>query len=112
MLKYHSNCTSQANAFDLVVTLCSVFEPKHLNAFNSSRAILATTLEEKPLEENFREQSGIASPWYVYRTKASAYGGGLELDYAMFGDIWTKCWGAHAWFNSVLEQPCECEGHK
>jgi len=35
----------------------------------------------------------------------------LELDDLVFGNSWTKYWGAHAWFNSDPELPCECEGH-
>jgi hypothetical protein len=59
----------------------------------------------------FWEQSDVPSPWNLYWTEAAANGGGLELDDPVFGDNWTRYWGAHSWFNCDPEKPCYCEGH-
>jgi len=68
------------------------------------------SLEEEPLTTEFWGQFNDPSPWSVYGAETTAYGGGLELDNPVFGNSWTKYWGAHAWFDCDPEQPCECEG--
>jgi len=47
----------------------------------------------------------------TYWTEAAAYREGLELDYIVFGNRWTKYWGALTWFDCDPELPCECEEH-
>jgi len=39
------------------------------------------------------------------------YGGGLELNDPVFGNSWTRYWGAHSWFNCEVDTPCWCEGY-
>jgi hypothetical protein len=48
------------NWFDVAGTPCHVFEPEPLNAFESIKAIHATTFEEEPLETHFWVQSGVS----------------------------------------------------
>jgi len=110
MLKYKSNYTSRISWFDLPKTLHPVFEPEPFDAFDSIGAVLASTLEEQSLHSYVWEQSDVPYPRNHYWTKAAVYGGGLELDHPLFGDSWTKYWGAHPWFNCDSEQPWECEG--
>ena len=35
----------------------------------------------------------------------------MEVDDTVFGNSWTKYWGAHTGFDCDPEVPCECEGH-
>jgi len=93
---------------ELIVQVC---EPNHLNAIDSIGAIVATTLEEDPLEAYFSEQSDFPSRWNLYWTKPTVHEWSLELDNPVFGKSWTKYWGAHTWLNCQPKQPCECEGH-
>jgi len=86
-------------------------EPEPLNAFESIERLLNTEVDDLILPAYFWEQSDVPSPWNIYWTEAAAYRGGLELDDPMFGDCWTKYWGAHAWLNCHPEEPCECEPH-
>ena len=109
--KYDSDCTSWTNWFDLAGTCCSLSEPEPLNAFESIEGLLKTEVDDLTLPAYFWEQSDVPSAWNIYWTEAAAYGGGLELDDPVFGNSWTKYWGAYAWINCHPEEPCECEGH-
>jgi len=55
---------------ELIVQVC---EPNHLNAIDSIGAIVATTLEEDPLEAYFSEQSDFPSRWNLYWTKPTVH---------------------------------------
>jgi len=107
MREYDSNCTSRTNWFDLDGTHRSLSEPEPLNAFESIGGLLNTVVDDLILPAYFWEQSEVPSPWNIYLTEAAAYGGGLEVDDPVFGNSWTKYWGAHAWFDCDLELPCE-----
>jgi len=111
MHQYDSNCTSRTNWFDLASTSCLVFEPEPLNAFDSIEAILAATFEEEPLEAYFWEQSTVPSPWNNYGTDTAREGSGLNSNNPVFGPHRTRYLGAHSWFPSDPEEPCDCEGH-
>jgi len=111
MQKYDSNCTSRTNWFDLAGTYCTLSEPEPLNAFESIEGLLNTEVDDLCLPAYFWEQSDTLSRWNLYWTEAAAYGGGLELDDPVFGNSWTKYWGAHSWFNCETDIPCWCEGH-
>jgi hypothetical protein len=89
----------------------TISEPEPLNAFESIQQLLNTEIEE-PLPAYFWEQSDTPSPWKLYWMEAATYGGGLEIDDLVFGNSWTKYWGAHSWFTCDPEIPCECEGHR
>ena len=86
-------------------------KPEPSNAIESIEGLLNTEVDDLISPAYFWEQSDIPSPWNIYWTEAAAYGGGSELDHPVFGNSWTKYWGAHAWFNCHPEEPCECEGH-
>jgi hypothetical protein len=86
-------------------------EPEPLNAFESIEEVLKTEVDEIYLPAYFWEQSDVPSPWNLYWTEAAAYGGGLKIDDPVFGENWTKYWGAHSWFNCKSDIPCWCEGH-
>jgi len=88
-----------------------VSKPEPFNAFESIEGLLDIEVDDSVLPPDFWEQSDGPSPWNIYWTEAAAYGGGLELDDPVFGNSWTKHWGAHTWFNCHPEEPCECEGH-
>lgn len=88
-----------------------ISEPEPLNVFNSIGVVLAADSEEEPLEAYFWKQYDTLSPWNINWTESVAYGGGLELDDSVFGNSWTQYWGAHAWFDCDLEEPCVCEEH-
>jgi hypothetical protein len=111
MRRYDSNCTSRTNWFDLAGTHCALSEPEPLNAFESIEGLLNTEVDDICLPAYFWEQSDVPSPWNIYWTEAAAYGGGLELDDPVFGNSWTKYWGAHAWGICEPDTPCRCEGH-
>ena len=88
-----------------------ISDPEPLNPLNSIGVMVAADCEEDPLPAQFWGHSDIPSPWNTYWMEATAYEGGLELDDPAFGNRWTKYWGAHSWFDSDPEFPCECEGH-
>jgi len=111
MQKYDSNCTSRTNWFDLAGTHCTLSEPEPLNVFESIDGLLNTEVDDLGLPAYFWEQSDIPSPWNLYWTEAAADGGGLQLDDPVFGNRWTRYWGAHSWFNCEADIPCWCEGH-
>jgi len=97
--------------FDLGGTLCSLSELEPLNAFESTEELLNTEVDNLVLPAYFWEQSDVPSHWNLYWTEAAALGRGLELDDLVFGNSWTKYWGAHAWFDCDPQLPCQCEGH-
>jgi len=109
MREYDCNCTSRTNWCDLARTPCWILEPEPLNTFQSIHIILAESIQEELLEVDFWQQSAIPSPWNIHWTDAAAYGGGLELDDPVFGNSWTKYWGAHTWFDCNPQLPWECE---
>jgi len=111
MRDYDSHCTSRTNWFDLAGTHCSLSNPEPWNSFECIEGLLNTDVIDLTLPPYLWEQSGVPSPWNLYWTEAATYGAGLEFDDPVFGNSWTKYWGAHAWFNSHPEEPCECEGH-
>jgi len=84
------------NWFDLAGTHCCLSEPETLNTFESIEGLLNTEIDDLILPVNFWEQSDVPSPSNIYWTEAAANGGGLELDDRVFGNSWTKYWGAHA----------------
>jgi hypothetical protein len=86
-------------------------ESEPLNTFKSIEGLLNTEVDDICLPTDFWEQSDVPSPWNLYWAEAAAYGGGLELDDPVFGNSWTRYWGAHSWFNCDTENPCWCEGH-
>jgi len=110
MWEYNRDCTSRTNWFDFAGTHCSLSEPEPFNAFGSIEGLLNTEEDGLILPTYFWEQSDIPSPWNIYWTEATAYGGGLELDNPVFGNSWAKYWGAHTWFDCDPELPWECEG--
>ena len=111
MQKYDSNCTSRTNWFDLAGSHCTLSEPEPLNAFASIEGLLNIEVDDICLPAYFWEQSDVPSPWNLYWTEAAAYGGGLEIDDPVFGNSWTRYWGAHSWFNCDIDTPCWFEGH-
>jgi len=111
MREYDSNCTSQTNSFDFAGTHYSLSEPQPLNAFESIEGSLNTEVDNLILPAHIWEHSDVPSPRITYWKEATAYGGGWELDDLVFGNRWTKYWGAHAWFDCDPEFPCQCEGH-
>jgi len=111
MQKYDSNCTSRTNWFDLAGTHCTLSEPEPLNPFESIEELLNTEVDDLCLPAYFWVRSDTPSPWNLYWTEAAAYGGGLELDDPVFGNSWTRYWGAHSWFNCEADIPCWCEGY-
>jgi len=82
-----------------------------LNAFESIDGLLNTEVDDICLPAYFWEQSDNPYPWNLYWTEAAAYRGGLAIDDPVFGDRWTRFWGAHSWFNCDIDTPCLCEGH-
>jgi hypothetical protein len=90
MQKYDSNCTSRTNWFDLAGIHCSLSEPEPLNTFESIEGLLNIEVDDIFLPAYFWEQSDTLSPWNLYWTEATANGGGLEIDDAVFGDYWTE----------------------
>jgi hypothetical protein len=101
------------NWFNLARTLCLIFEPEVLNAFDSIEAILTATFEKEPLEAYFWEQSDVPSPWNLYWTDAAREWSGLDINDQVFGQHWTKYRGLH-WgllTDCDPEEPCDCEEH-
>jgi hypothetical protein len=110
MQMYDSNCTSRTNWFDLAGTHCTLSEPEPLDTFESIEGPLNTEVDDTCLSAEFWEQPDTPSPWNLYGTEAAPYGGGLALDDPVFGNSWTRYWGAHSWFNCDTEIPSWCEG--
>jgi len=73
--------------------------------------LLNIDVDDLILPAYFMEQSDVPSPSNIDWTEEAAYGGGLELDDPVFGNSWTKYWGAHAWFNCHAEDHFQCEEH-
>jgi hypothetical protein len=88
---------------------CLHFEPEPLNAFDSIEARLVAIFEEEPLEAYSWEQSTVPSPWNIYWTDTAREGSGLDINDPMLGPHWTRYTGAHSWFPSDPEEPCDCE---
>jgi hypothetical protein len=86
-------------------------EPEPLNAFESIEGLLNIEVDDVYLPAYFWEQSDTPSPWNLYWTEAAVYGGGLTIDDPVFGNNWTKYWGAHSWFPYDPNLPFECAGH-
>jgi hypothetical protein len=110
MLQYDSQCTSRLNWFCLAGVYCTISAPEPLNACESIERLLNTEIEESP-PAYFWEQSDTPSPWNLYWTEAAAYRRGLEIDDLVFGNSWTRYWGAHSYFTCDSDIPCEYEGH-
>jgi hypothetical protein len=111
MQKYDSNCTSRTNCFDLAGTHRTLSKQEPPNAFESIERLLNTEVDDICLPAYFWEQSDTPSSWHLYWAEAAAYGGGLEIDDPVFGNCWTRYWGAHSWFHCDIDTPCWCEGH-
>jgi hypothetical protein len=73
--------------------------------------LLNIEVDDPCLPAYFWEQSDTLSLWNLYWMEAAAYRGGLEIDDPVFGNSWTRHWGAHSWFNCDIDTPCWCEGH-
>jgi hypothetical protein len=86
-------------------------EPEFLNAFESIEGLLNIEVEDICLPAYFWEQSDVPSPWNLYWIEAATYGRGLGIDDPVFGNSWSKYWGAHSWCNCDEDTPCRCEGH-
>jgi hypothetical protein len=99
MQKYDSNCTSQTNWFDLAGVSCTLSEPEPMNPFKSIEGLLNIEVDDMCLPAYFWEKSEVPSSWNSYWTEGAAHGGGLEIDDPVFGNSWTRYWGAHSWFN-------------
>jgi len=82
-----------------------------LHVFQLIEGVLNNEVDNLTLPAHFWEQSDVPSPLNTYWTEAAAYRGGSEVDDPVFGNSWTKYWGAHAWFDCNPELHCECEGH-
>jgi hypothetical protein len=55
-----------------------------LNAFDSIKAVLASTFDEKPLEAYFSEYSDVPSPRDSYWTYSAREGRGLDINDPVF----------------------------
>jgi hypothetical protein len=111
MREYDSNCTSRTNWFDLARTHCTLSGPEPLNGFESIEGLLNTEVDDISLSGYFWEQSDTPYPWNIYWTEAARYGGGLEIDDLVFGNSWSRYWGADSRFNCNIDTICWCEGH-
>jgi len=109
--KYDTNSTSRTNWFHLAGIHCTLSEPEPLDAFESIEGLLNTEVDDICLPAYFWEQTDTPFPRNIYWTEAAAYGGGLELHDPVFGNNWTRYWGAHSWCNCEIDTPCWCEGH-
>jgi hypothetical protein len=86
-------------------------EPESFNAFKSIEELLSTDVEDIYLPAYFWEQSDLPSPWNIYWTEAAAYREGLEINNPVFGNSWTRYWGAHSWFDCITDIACWSKRH-
>jgi hypothetical protein len=99
------------NWSDLAGILFLVFEPEHLDTFETIEAIFTASFEEELLEVYFWEQSPFPSPWQTNWTDAGSKRGGLDINDSVFGPHRTRYTGAQSGIHCDPEDQYDCGGH-